>query len=213
MMTDLDQLIDELADDAAPVTRQDGRIGRIVLAALALAGVGALAALYGLRPDVLAMRAPIAIMLAIGLMILLGAAAGGQAIRMARPQVGAPSSAAPWLVAALGLFPLLALAALAGDPAAAAGLDPETGQRCLGVGIACGAASLAFLGLWLHRGAPVAPERAAWLAGLAAGAIGAAAVTMECGHDEIVHLGLWHVAVVAALALAGRAVLPRFIRW
>lgn len=212
-MTDFDLLIDGLAEDAAPVKRQRSAVARAVLGALGAASVAALAAIYGLRPDVLAMAAPVPILLAIGLMAILAAAAGGQAIRMARPQVGAPSAGVPWLLGALGLFPLIALAALVTRSGATAGLDPDGGMRCLGVGIACGLASLGFLGLWLRRGAPVAPERASWLAGLAAGAIGAAAVTMECGHDEIVHLGLWHVAVVAALAVAGRALLPRFIRW
>ncbi len=212
-MNDLDRLIDDLAAKAAPVQHHRSGPAVLMLAGLGALSLGGLALLVGLRADVLAMRAPVPVMLAIGLLAILAAAAGGQAIRMARPQVGAPAAGVPWLTVAVGLLPLIALAALATDPTAAAGLDMDSGSRCLWVGMLSGVASLAFLGFWLRRGAPVAPERAAWLAGLAAGAVGAAAITVECGHDEIVHLGLWHVAVVAVLAFAGRAILPRFIRW
>lgn len=212
-MTDLDFLIDDLAADAAPVQRQRSGLAHMVLAALAALSVAVLGVVYGLRADVATLSAPTPTLMAIGLLAILAAAAGGQAIRMARPQVGAPSSGVSWMTGAVGLLPLIALATVATQPGAVAGLDAEIGSHCLGVGIASGVASLAFLGFWLRRGAPVAPERAAWLAGLAAGAVGAAAVTIECEFDNVVHLGLWHVAVVAALAVAGRAILPRFIRW
>ena len=146
-------------------------------------------------------------------MLILAMAAGAGAIRMARPQVGAASSGAPWALATLLLLPVLAIAGIAARPELASGLESDSGLRCLAVGIVAGSASLAFLTLWLRRGAPVAPERAAWLAGLASGAIGALAVTLECPHNGLAHLGVWHVAAVLVTAVAARLTLPRLLRW
>ncbi len=212
-MSNLDLLIDKLSQQLEPVRVHRGSTSRLILAATAAASISGIAVVYGLRGDVMTMRAPPLLMVAIGLMAILGCASGVQAVRMARPQVGAPTTGTPWLVAALGLLPLLALAALLTDPAAAVGLNSNSGIRCLVVGLASGLASLGFLTFWLRRGAPVAADRAAWLAGLSAGAIGAAAVTLECGRNEIAHLGLWHVAVVAVMAIAARVALPRLLRW
>jgi hypothetical protein len=212
-MTDFDRLIDNLADDAAPVVARRDRDGRRWLAAAAAATLTVVALWFGLRPDILRMAPQPMIAIAAGLMAILAVAAGTSAVRMARPQVGAAASSAPWLAAALMMMPLAALAAIAAQPAEAAGLALEPGLRCLRFGLVSGLASMAALTLWLNRGAPVAPERAAWLVGLAGGAIGALMVTLECPHDPIAHLGVWHVAVVPVAAVAARLALPRFLRW
>jgi hypothetical protein len=67
--------------------------------------------------------------------------------------------------------------------------------------------------MWLRRGAPTSPERAGLVAGVAAGASGIFAFSLHCQIDDIVHLGLSHSAVVAAMALVGRALVPRLVRW
>ena len=66
---------------------------------------------------------------------------------------------------------------------------------------------------WLQRGAPVAPERASWLVGVASGAIGAFAITLECPADAIVHVGVWHVGIVLVAGLIGRLAVPPLLRW
>jgi hypothetical protein len=213
-MTDIDQLIDDLSLQAAPVHPRQNGFGRAVLVLLAAISIAALALIFGLRRDILLLQAPIQLFLALGLFALLASATGLHAIRLARPEVGAPSSSAGWLVAALALFPLIASAALFSDPVSAVpALHPADGLRCLGVGLLAGSASLVFLTLWLRSGAVVAPVRAGWIAGLASGAIGAFAVSLECGNDEFVHLGIWHVAVVAGLAIIGRLAIPPLVRW
>lgn len=212
-MTDFDRLIDTLANDALPVHRQSTRSGRAMLAIVAAATIAAVYAAYGFRADIMAGTPAPMIGLGAGLMAILALAAGASAIRMARPQVGAPSSGAPWALATLMLLPVLAIAGIAARPQLAAGLESESGLRCLAFGVMAGAASLAYLTIWLLRGAPVAPGRAVWLAGLASGAIGALAVTLECPHDELAHLGIWHVAAVLVTAATARLMLSRLLSW
>lgn len=212
-MTDFDSLIDKLASNAVPVRARSVRTGRLALAALSVATLLAVLGTYGFRSDVLTGELPPMRALASGLMLLLACAAGGSAIRMARPQVGAASSGAPWALAALLLIPAIALAGIIAHPAELAGLAAGPGLRCLGFGLGAGFAAFVFLVIWLRRGAPVAPERAAWLAGLAAGAVGAFAVTLECPANSLVHIGVWHVAVPLVAGAAARLVLPRFLHW
>jgi hypothetical protein len=79
-----------------------------------------------------------------------------------------------------------------------------------------GTASLlvfAMLTLWLRRGAPTDPDRAGLVAGVAAGAFGIFGFSLHCPDNDIVHIGLWHSAVVLAMARLGRAMVPRLIRW
>lgn len=206
-------LIDELASGADPVRPQSTRSGRLALAAVAAATIAAVSMVYGLRSDVVGGHPPPLLGITAGLMLVLAAAAGASAVRMARPQVGAASSGAPWALAGLLVLPAVALAGIAAQPDRAAGLALEAGLRCLLVGLVAGAGTLAFLTLWLRRGAPVSPGRAAWLAGLAAGGIGALAVTLECPEDAFAHIGIWHVAVPLVAAMLARLVLPRVLRW
>ncbi len=212
-MTDFDTLIDGLVADAEPVRRQSTRSGRLLLAIVAAATFAAVGAIYGIRADIAAGSPSPIVGLAAGLMLILAMAAGAGAVRMARPQVGAVISGAPWALAALMLLPALALAGIAARPELSAGMESGSGLSCLTIGLIAGTGSLTFLTMWLRGGAPVAPQRAAWLAGLASGAIGALAVTLECPHDELGHLGVWHVAAVLVSALAARILLPRLLRW
>ncbi len=212
-MTKFDALIDTLADDAAPVRPQSTQVGRAVLAAIAAATIAAVVMLLGIREELTARSIDPILGISIGLLAILAVAAGTGAIRMARPQVGALGSGAPWALAALLVLPVIALAAVAANPGLAAGLAGGAGLRCLLVGLFAGAGALAFLTYWLRRGAPVAPERASWIAGLAAGAIGALAVTLECPEDAFAHLGVWHVAIPLVAGAAARMLLPRFLRW
>ena len=212
-MTDLDQFIDDLAERAKPVGVQRTDQGRMILGIVGLLTVAFVAFMFGIRDDVSRLAPTPLITVATGLLAILSLAAGAHAVRMARPQVGASSSGTGWLIATLMLLPLAAIGAIAANPSEAAGLNSEVGFRCLMIGFAAGLGALAFLALWLRQGAPVAPEKASWLAGLAAGGIGAVAVTIECAYDSLAHLGVWHVAVVVAMAMLARLLLPPLVRW
>ena len=212
-MNKLNDLIDSLAREAVPVRPQSSSLGRALLGLVGIATIAVTYLLFGVREDVAGLGPAPVIAVAAGLMALVAVAAGVSAIRVARPQVGAQSSGPSWALAALLVVPAVALAGAAADPERLTGLSLEYGLRCLVVGLVAGTATIAFLYFWQRRGAPVQPERAAWLAGIAGGAVGAFAVTLECPLDSLAHVGVWHVAAVPLSGLAARLVLPRFLRW
>lgn len=210
MMTDFNDLIDELSADARPVRVATSGTGRIGLLLVALASCVLAAATYGRRGDVMTAQMPTQLWLTLGLFGILAAAAGGGAVRMARPQVGAASSGTGWALAGVALLLVAALAAAAGG-SHEAGFDG--GWRCAALGSLFGVATFLFLAAWLKRGAPVQPELAATLAGIAAGAVGAFAISLDCPSNAIAHVGIWHLVPVAVGAIAGRLLLPRLLRW
>lgn len=212
-MSKLDILIEDLAADLEPVRPQSMRLGRLALAAVAILTLLCTFAFLGLREDVARLNPAPLIGLAAGLMSLLAIAAGVTAIRMARPQVGPRPSGAPWVLAALLLLPSMVLVGIAAEPATVASLHPSNGFRCLVIGIFAAIATIAFLYVWQRHGAPVRPNAAAWYSGLCGGAVGALAVTLECGGGDLGHLGIWHVAVVPIAGVATWLLLPRFVRW
>jgi hypothetical protein len=211
-MKDFDALIDGLADRAA-VRRHSTRGGRLALTAVGAATLAIVFLIRGFRADVMAGQPDPMLTVATGLMLILAIAAGSSAVRMARPQVGTAASGAPWALAALLLVPVVAVIGIMAQPDRIVGLAPGPGIRCLVFGFAAGLGALVFLTYWLRLGAPVAPERASWLAGLAAGSIGALAVMLECRQEGLAHFGIWHVAVPVFAAAAARLILPRFLRW
>jgi hypothetical protein len=211
-MNDIDDLIEHLSEDAAPVRVQRDFDGRLGLGLIAAATIAAIALKFGIRPDLVDLTGG-GRYLPIGLMALLAVASGYHAIRLARPQVGAPAPGLGWLVAALAILPLGAAIAIVAEPHRASELAVRPGLRCLEFGLLAGLAAIAFLAAWLRRGASVVPTQAAWLAGLCAGAIGSLGVSLECGFPSLLHLDVWHVAVIPAMAVTARLALPRLVRW
>lgn len=160
-MRDLDTLIDDLADDAAAVRPISTGKGRLALGVVAALSIGLFATVFRWRNDVSLLSPPPMLAVSLGLFAILAIAAGSSAVRMARPQVGATQSGAPWALAATLILPLTALISLAANPSLATGLEMHQGLRCLTFGLVAGSATLAFLAIWLRRGEPVAPERSA----------------------------------------------------
>lgn len=212
-MTDHEDLIDQLADGAVAIRPQTSAMGRWWLVAVSAATLAIVYAIFGFRQDVLTGQPAPMLGVTSGLLILLAAAAGAGAVRMARPQVGAPHSGASWVLAALALLPIIAVFGVLTHPDLRVGLDMHWGLRCLRLGLVAGLGTFAFLAIWLRQGAPVSPGPASWLTGLAAGAVGALANSLECHQDSLAHLAVWHLAAVPLAAIAGRLILPRFLRW
>lgn len=212
-MTDHDELIHRLADRAIAIRPRTNLAGRVLLAAVGAVTIAIVYMTLGFRHDVIVGQPAPMLGVTSGLLLLLAAAAGAGAVRMARPQVGAPTSGAPWVLAALLLVPLVALFGIATQPALVGGFDMHQGLRCLALGLVAGLGTFAFLAAWLKQGAAVSPERASWLVGLAAGATGALANSLECPQETLAHLAIWHVAAVPVAAVAARILLPRFLRW
>lgn len=209
-----DALIAELVGELEPVrplTFAQGlgfAFGATALAVLMVVG------LYGLRADLQAGQFNPMHLIATGLYFGLGLAATVTVVVMSRPQVGSDHTGWHWAAAMTALLPLAGLAvglSRSGDVLSADSI--RHGAECFRV---AGIASLlvfAMLVIWLRLGAPTAPDRAGLIAGVASGAFGIFAFSLHCADNDIVHIGLWHGAVVLAMAAVGRVLVPRLIRW
>jgi len=208
-----DDLIDRLTADLQPRRRVSPWVGRAMLAAIAVLTVAAVTGLFGMRADFTGGR-PHSVPLMSELVILsAGCAIAAALTAMARPAVGAFRSGWQWAAAALAVLPIAALVTAAGNATERALMLPPDGPFCLVTGTLASFASIALLTLWLRRGAPTSPERAAWMIGISGGAIGALAIGFVCPVDAITHIGTWHAAIIVVAAVASRIVLPRFLRW
>jgi hypothetical protein len=210
----IDDLIDELAGDLTPVRPRRIARGSLWVAAGWVIGAAALLLLFGLRQDLAARGMPPLSMLAFWLTAATGLAATWSALRMGLPGVGRDYGGWRWAVGASLALPLAALAAcLADGHAAMESARHGVGLDCLLKGFASGLGVGAALFFWLRTGAPTSPARAGWVIGIAAGAAGATIVALHCATDDVVHIALWHGSAVLLSAIAGRLILPRFLRW
>lgn len=64
--------------------------------------------------------------------------------------------------------------------------------------------------LWTATGWLVGAALFLWLR---SGAAGASIVALHCVEDNLIHIALWHGLAVVVSAVAGRLILPRFLRW
>ncbi|MBA4768157.1 MAG: DUF1109 domain-containing protein [Porphyrobacter sp.] len=209
-----DALIAELVDGLEPV--RPLRFGEGLLLALAAAGVTVVAVLGtdGLRDDLAAGLVDPMHLVATGLYLGLALAATATVVVMGRPQVGSDHSGWRWAAAMAGLLPLAGVIVAAVRGTSVLSVEgPEMGQECLAVGIVSSLLVFTMLVLLLQRGAPTAPDRAGLVAGIASGAFGVFTFSLHCPANDIVHIGIWHSAVVLAMGLAGRTLVPRLIKW
>jgi len=214
MQRNSDALIADLVEGLEPV--KPLRFASGLAAALAAAALSSavVVALFGLRPDWLEGRINPMHLLATGLYLGLALAATVTVVVMSRPQVGSDYSGWRWAAAMTGLLPVAGL--IVGISRGRDMLAAETmrhGGECLVLGGGASLLVFAMLVLWLRRGAPTAPDRAGLVAGVAAGAFGIFAFSLHCPDNDIVHIGIWHSAVVLAMAGLGRITVPRLIRW
>lgn len=208
-----DDLIDRLTADLKPTRTVSPWLARAMLFAVALLSIAAIAGLLGIRSDFMAGR-PSSVPLMSQLLILCtGGALAAALTAMARPAVGAVRNDWQWAVAALSVLPIAALVTAAGDETERAVMLARDGISCLVIGTLASLVSIILLALWMRRGAPTSPERAAWLIGIIGGAIGALAIGFTCPVDAIAHIGTWHVGILILAAAGSRLVLPRLLRW
>ena len=210
----IDDVIDGLADELKPVPPKKMVRGLLWTVVGWLAGAALLLWLYGMRHDLAAGGMPALSMLSFWLIAATGVAAAWSALRMGLPGVGRDYSGWRWAVLAALSLPIAALLLAVGDGHAAMdvarhGLD----AHCLSLGIASGLGVGAALFFWLKSAAPTSPTRAGWVIGLASGAAGATIVALHCADDNLIHIALWHGLAVVISAVAGRLILPRFLRW
>ena len=146
-------------------------------------------------------------------LLLVGAASASTLVASALPRVGQRSSAPLWSAAMLAVVPVAAVISLISLHAAHDGAQVAWYWECAAYGVTAGLIVAIAAVAFLRRGAPVAVERAGWLVGLAAGALGSVAYGITCPLDTLTHVGIVHVAPVAIGAVLGRLVVPPLIRW
>ena len=206
-------LIEGLVEELEPVRTLKPKSGLAIVGGITLLAGLIVATALGVRDDLMMGMADAMFFLRSGVLLMLGIATAITVVNMARPGVGKLSRGWIWALITAALFPLTAaiMSAIAMPPVEA--LRPMEGLKCLTVS---GIAALAIgsgLTLWLRQGAPTSPERAGWLTGLAAGALGAATYNLHCPFNDIYYIGLWFTIPVLLSAIVGRLLVPRLIRW
>jgi hypothetical protein len=215
---DMPNLIDSLVADIKPVAPISARRGIASVASATSIVTFAVIAVFGARADIVALApAPIVVLRAM-LLILLGLATSFAVIQAAKPAVGGSNNGWLWALASAMVMPAAA-ALLYGyhlmmaQPFAAGDMDFAYGPHCLAIS-GSGAALIGIVQiLWLRQGAPTDLARAGWLVGLAAGSYGTFAYSLHCPSGSIYYVGLFYGLAVGLCALAGRAIVPRLIRW
>ena len=214
-MTSLNtQLLDQLADDLTPVQPLRDRRVHIALLGLAIVGTLLVAATLGARPDLLAGAPHPLVLVRAGLLLVLGGGAAAAVAAMARPGVGRDGRGWMAALAMASVLPAAALALAVIDPAATLrAIWWPSAITCLSVSLTAALGFATPLVLHLRRGAPVTPERAGLVTGLAAGSLGVLTYSVHCPSNDIAYIGLWYGLAITIATLAARLVVPRLIRW
>jgi hypothetical protein len=214
MVRNSDVLIAELVGSLEPVKPLRFAQGMGLTLAIAAMSVVAAVSWFGLRADLLAGQVNPVHLIATGIYLGLAMAASVTVVVMSRPCVGADHSGWTWAAAMAAMLPAAGLiVGVSGGHNLFSADTMAHGADCL---IKGGAASLAVFGmlvLWLRKGAPTAPDRAGWVAGIAAGSFGVFAFSLSCADNDIVHIGVWHSAAVLVMGLIGRVTMPSLVRW
>lgn len=171
-------------------------------------------ATMGVRAELIVGRFALVYLIASGLFLVLGIAAAVTVIVMSRPQVGNDHGGWVWAAAMVALLPVAAvIISMSGGSDLLSRESLSHGLECLTFGGMSSVLVFGILVAWLRKGAPTSPERAGLLTGVAAGSLGIFAFSLHCADNDIVHIGLWHSAVVVVMAAAGRWLVPPLVRW
>lgn len=209
-----DRLIEMLSANLEPV--QAGRFRRLLALALVVGGIAALCMMATARLasalenavdlGYLALKLSFACsLIAIGSVFLLRSALPGRDGR--KPYV---LSFAPLLAIAAAGVAVLAFGRPAPWVEMLFGTQWATCLLCIPLYAVVPFAAL----IWaLRQGAPTDPRSTGAIAGLVAGAIGAAAYAFQCPDDSIPFIAVWYGGVIALCALVGSLLGPHLLRW
>ena len=208
------QLIDALSADVPPVARAP--LGRIMCAVMALAAVVAVCVMLAtVGPRHHLEQAPAGLLLlkllfpttmaAIGGFVLFNAMRPGQDVGRWSPYLWMPMV----FVGVAGMFALVIQPVSQWD-------DMVLGTNwamCLLCIPLFAILPFALLIVALRRGAPTELARTGAMAGLVAGALGAAAYSLHCPDDSVPFVAVWYAGLILLCAAAGRWLGPQLLRW
>ncbi len=214
MVRNSDVLIAELVGSLEPVKPLRFAQGMGLTLAVAAASIVAAVSWFGLRADLQVGQVNPVHLISTGLYLGLAIAASITVVVMSRPCVGSDHSGWTWAAAMAALLPAAGLiVGVSGGRDLLAASSLAHGIDWFAKGGAASLAVFALLVWWLRKGAPTAPDRAGLVAGIAAGSFGIFAFSLSCADNDIVHIGVWHSAVVLAMGAIGRATVPSLVRW
>lgn len=209
------RLIEILSTNVEPVQRE--QIMRAFAWALAVGEIFALALMYttiGLRPNLfdganlcfLALKLSFALsLIGIGVAFLIALTRPGQGIRLPFGFIFIPFGAI--ILAGLAALVLRGFAAWGG---AIMGTEWATCLICIPLFAIIPFAAL----IWaLRKGSPTNLKRSGAMAGLVAGALGAAAYAFHCPDDSLPFIAVWYCGSLAFLSFVGAMLGPSLLRW
>lgn len=206
--------IDFLVEDRKPVNLVKPSAAFLLAIALTAAIALLVAATIGIRADVAAADPATIVLVRSGTLLLLGFATLQALAWSARPEVGIQHNGWKWVLAVAGLFPLATFFSwLQAKPIFYAAAAAPSSVWCLGISLSSALVVGTGLTIWLRRGAPVNIYRSALLVGLAAGSFGTLCYSVYCPSNSVEYVGIWYGLSVALSAIAGRLIVPQFIRW
>ena len=214
MVRNSDGLIAELVGGLEPVRPLRFAHGMAYTLVAAALSVVLVIGLFGVRADLQAGMVNPVHLIATGLFLGLAIAASVTVIVMSRPGVGSDHSGWTWAAAMAALLPAAGLiVGIAGGGDLVSQESVGHGLNCFSIGASASVLVFAMLVWWLRKGAPTAPDMAGLVTGVAAGSFGIFAFSLHCPESDIVHIGVWHSAVVLVMGAVGRAVVPKLVRW
>ncbi len=208
-------LIDLLSRAENPVARH--ALLRRFATAVSLGAAGALLLFFirlRVNPGLADMLVMPAFWIKVGFTMSTFVAALAVATRLARPGV-AVGRAGLWMCAPiLVVWMLMTMALVQADPAARLPLVMGTTSRTCPMNIAILSLPIMVATIWALRGlAPTKLRAAGGVAGLCAGALGAAIYGLHCPELEAPFLGVWYVIGMTLPAMLGAWLGPRMLRW
>lgn len=214
MAQNSEALITQLVGGLEPVKplRFSRGIGYIPLTAAISTAL--ILSLFGLRPDLQAWQVAPIPLIATGLFLGLGTASGATVVVMSRPGVGISHNGWAWAAAMAALLPFAGMIVAMSNSNSLLSQDSIAhGLDCFVIGTGGSVLVFGTLVWWLRRGAPTSPDHAGLVAGITAGSFGIFAFGLHCPENDIVHIGVWHSAVVLMVGALGRLIVPPLVRW
>lgn len=210
-----DALVDGLIVDLKPTRQLSRQAEMLILAGLAALQVFIVLTLHGMRPDMPMAMAQPSIWWKGASLAIIALISAIAAVRSFVPTESARSGLRlliPTIAAVLAVG-LLIDAGAAGIGSLIERLDWHNGLACMEQVVMLAMPAILVLGVMMRRGAATDPQATALAVGVAAAAWGGFIFVFNCPHDDPLYTIVWYSASVAAIALAGRIVLPLLTRW